>query len=169
MKKLVSLMLIALIASFITGGFAECRHSWNQKGVCSVCGIQRQPGDSDTEVASVPRSYASGDSIEYEYLGSTSTLVITGSGSIQDYGSGDVTPWAGVRKDTKRIVIEADVTGIGANAFAGFTQRDLRVEFLQSAKPTISDTAFSGTTAVCRYYSKDASWTVNNSNNIRWI
>lgn len=86
------------------------------------------------------------------------TLTIDGQGPIRNYTSGDETPWAEYRDTVTRIIIGPNVTGIGDYAFAGFENSDLRIEFLQESKPTISTTAFSGTTATGRYYSGGSAW-----------
>ena len=117
-------------------------------GVCDICGL------SLTE------------NIEWTYDDMWSALVFSGQGPIQDYASGDETPWANYRDTAKFIFLQKDITGIGAYAFAGFTNPDLRVEFLENSKPTIDATAFDGTTAVCRYYSDNASWT---GDGLTWI
>lgn len=95
-------------------------------------------------------------------------LIISGNGAIQNYASADATPWASYRGLAKRILIEGNVTSIGDYAFAGFTNTELRIEFRQSKKPQISSTAFAGTTAVCRYYEQNATWTEGQEGSIIW-
>ena len=65
-------------------------------------------------------------------------------------------------------MIDGNVTSIGDYAFAGFTNTELRIEFRQSKKPQISETAFAGTTAVCRYYEENSSWTEGAEGSVIW-
>lgn len=126
-------------------------HTPDGNGNCSVCQYPIEGGRPG-----------------YEYNQMTKTLTITGVGSIEDYTSGDASPWKDYRTTVSRIVLEKNVTGIGTNAFEGFTDPNLKVEFLQTNKPTIAATAFSGTTATCRYYADNDTWR-NSSDGLKWV
>lgn len=102
---------------------------------------------------------------DYEINGSI--LYIIGPGSMPNYASGDETPWAEYRDDIERIVIDNTVDSVGDYAFAGFGNT-VRVEFLQDSVPAISSSAFSGTTAVCRYYSAWSSVPAD-TETVKWI
>lgn len=111
---------------------------------------------------------------ELEPVGSYGEYVlhIYGNGAIPDYSSAMQTPWssAAAGKENIRIVIDEGITGIGSNAF-GALEGTVRADFLGSEMPDIDEDAFAGTTAVCRYYSSDSSWTTGTAgrNDARWI
>ena len=95
---------------------------------CSTCGYSMR---SNIQIPEYPDS---------------ETLVINGSGAIPNYTSADPAPWADTASDIRRIIIDKDITAIGAYAFAGFDHPDLRVEFLQGSAPVIDEDAFAGRT-----------------------
>ena len=135
-----------------TGAIAEEEEAHTFEGdTCTVCG------------------YSQGSGISYESP-NDGTLAINGSGVMPDYDENNPAPWAGYGSNTKRIIIDKNVTRIGKNAFAGFNDPDLRVEFLQGSVPVIEPDAFSGRTnmVVCRYYSDNGTWPGSNGNQ-KWI
>ena len=134
-----------------TGDYETENHfDYDTDGICDAC-LRPTQESNDWEV-------------------NGNTLVITGTGSIQDYSSGDVTPWAIYRNTVTKIILDSCITSIGDYAFAGFTN-PVRIEFNQSQQPAISSTAFAGTDgAVCRYYT-ESTWEGGNfgGTNIKWI
>ena len=137
-------------SAIVPAEITEYNEAHSGSGGCSICGLSLS------------------ENIDWHYDSMHYALIITGQGPIQDYASGDDTPWAQYRNIARFIVLEKNVTGIGAYAFAGFTNPYLRVEFLQNSKPAIAPSAFEGTTAVCRYYSNHVSWT-NGSDALTWV
>lgn len=81
-------------------------------------------------------------------------LTITGDGEMEDYTDETPAPWTRHAKKIDRIVIGDGITRIGANAFKNL-KKTVRVDFLQDTAPEIDETAFAGTTAVCRYYTEN--------------
>ena len=97
------------------------------------------------------------DSLNWEIF-DTSQLRISGSGAIPGFESAEGAPWYPLAANITRIYLDSGVSAIGNYAFSGFSHAGLRVDFNQAALPTIAANAFSGTTAVCRYYTADASF-----------
>ena len=130
----------------------EEAHTFNGDA-CSVCGYSR--------VSEI--SYTFNDTYGY------STLAINGSGAIPAYTSENPAPWADYSY-ADRIIIDKNITAIGANAFAGFDKPNLRVEFLQGSAPVIDENAFAGRAdkVVCRYYSENGRWPSSNDKQT-WI
>ena len=58
--------------------------------------------------------------IDYYYDESTSSLHITGSGSMTDYPDEYSAPWLTYSQMAEKIIIEKGITSIGSNSFAGF-------------------------------------------------
>ena len=83
--------------------------------------------------------------------------MIEGSVAIPDFGSAEQTPWYRDRAQIKGIILGEDITGIGANAFAGLTGTT-RVDFNQATTPAIDENAFAGSNIVCRYYTTEGTW-----------
>lgn len=108
-------------------------------------------------------------SLEYE---NGWILMINGYGDIPDYSSADAAPWSSEieGKTISRVIISAGITSIGSNVFGGMTG-DVRFDFLQEEMPEIAADAFAGTTAYCRYYSEDNSWTTGTAGRTeaRWV
>ena len=75
-------------------------------------------------IARADSSGSAGDSVTYSFDSETGTLTISGTGAMDDYGSGssistgDI-PWYSCRDEIKSIVIESGVTYIGFGAFYG--------------------------------------------------
>ena len=104
-----------------------------------------------------------------DYDINSKTLVITGSGSVSGYTNEGDAPWIQENKEIERVVVEAGITSIGANVFGGLNGT-VRIDFLQTEMPTISEDAFGTTTAVCRYYSTDSSWdAATDTETVTWI
>lgn len=63
-----------------------------------------------------------GSNVSWSYDDTNATITITGSGSTRNFGvEGVVDPWASFRSSITDIVIDKDVTGLGASIFAGCT------------------------------------------------
>ena len=86
-------------------------------------------------------------------------LVISGTGVMTDYTSGDETPWALLRDKITSVTVEAGVTGIGSCAFAGCTAV-ATITFLGNA-PVIADNAFQNVNATAYYYADTEGWEDN--------
>lgn len=108
-----------------------------------------------------------GEGIDKEWV-----LHITGSGEIPDYSSPAQAPWytEAAEHENIRIVIDEGVTKVGRNAFGGL-KGTVRADFRGATMPTVSTTAFSGTTAKCRYYYENESWATGISGraDAQWI
>lgn len=105
------------------------------------------------------------------------TLIITGSGETGDFEAYTDTPWYqyatanGINySEVSRIIVESGVTGLGNNALAGFGGT-VRVDFTGTdrAMPAIDAGAFTGTTAIYRYYSEDTTWDVTERTDATWV
>lgn len=100
-------------------------------------------------------------------------LLISGDGKMRDFASVADVPWNAdvTGKTIDRVVLSEGLTHIGSNAFA-MLNNGVRIDFLQTAKPTVAEGAFGNIQAVCRYYSTDASWsgtTSTSTTNVTWI
>ena len=118
---------------------------------------------------------AASEGYTFEQAGSTYpewTLHILKSGEIPDYENAGDTPWSAdiAGKSDIRIVLNEGVTSIGKNAFANMAGT-VRVEFTGTEMPAVDKDAFAGTTAICRYYSEDNSWTTGTAgrSDATWI
>lgn len=111
-------------------------HTPDENGICTVCQMKAE-GDWDGQIQGIGYS----------------ELVITGYGEVTAKKE-----WAQYKSGIQRITIGKDITRIKTGAFAGFNS-GVRVDFLGKKLPEIEAGAFSNTTAVCRYYNNDASWT----------
>ena len=60
-----------------------------------------------------------GENVEWNLDTSTGQLTISGEGSMDDFGDGDMAPWFDVRGQIKSAVIGREVAGITAAAFLG--------------------------------------------------
>ena len=63
-----------------------------------------------------------GSNVSWSYDDVSTTVTITGSGSTRNFGiEGVVDPWASFRATITQIVVDKEVTGLGASIFAGCT------------------------------------------------
>ncbi len=62
-----------------------------------------------------------GKNVTWLYNIATRTLTISGTGAMADYESADNQPWKEYRSSITSVVIENDVTSIGANAFSNYS------------------------------------------------
>lgn len=86
-------------------------------------------------------------------------LNISGSGTIPDFEGLTAAPWASFARSITRVRMESGITAIGDYAFVGFGQdHPFRIEFNQVTLPPIATRAFTGSNAICRYYSEDESY-----------
>ena len=98
-------------------------------------------------------------------------LFIIGSGAMPDFSSADEVPWhkLGMKQQIDQVIVGANISHIGAYAFAGM-ENGLRIEMDQAAAPTASSMAFSGTNgAVCRYYTEWDEESVPDNTTAKWI
>ena len=72
--------------------------------VCEVCG------------AVAESSGACGENAVWTYDDDTHTLTVSGSGSMESYGT-DATPWIAFRQDIQTVVIDEGITNTGMHAF----------------------------------------------------
>lgn len=75
---------------------------------------QPQPQEPTTNIS------AEGSDLKWDYAEDTGTLVITGTGSTMNFGS-ENDPWTAIRSSITNVVIEKEVTGLGAGTFSGCT------------------------------------------------
>lgn len=115
MKKIVSVLLAAFIASFCLLPF-------------SAVGAEN--------VENVPLE---GSSVSYSFDAETGTLTLGGSGATPDYNSGE-TPWNSFRTDITNIVIEEGITAIGDNIFRQCTS--LKNVSMPQSLASVGDYAF---------------------------
>ena len=108
-------------------------HTVGEDGICSIC------------------HYLAEGSVNYE-TGLNNDLIVTGYGEIT---AEDITQY--ISSSTLRIRIGGEIARIGAEAFAGINH-ELHIDFLGGKLPYIDQNAFTGTTAVCRYYHDDSGW-----------
>ena len=73
---------------------------------------------------------------------SDSTLVISGSGAMEDYSSASSVPWYSYRSYVKTVTIEDGVTSIGSYAFAFYKYTSLTSVTIGSGVTSIGDYAF---------------------------
>jgi hypothetical protein len=86
-----------------------------------------------------------GTKLTYNYVASTGTLTINGSGAMENYTASDNivnTPWYDYRKNIKTVTISSGVTNIGDYAFSGF--KNLTSVTIPSSVTGICDHAFTG-------------------------
>ena len=58
-----------------------------------------------------------GENVNWTYVEASQTLIISGTGKMQDYKYMESTPWKKVKKNIQTVIIENGVTSIGACAF----------------------------------------------------
>ncbi len=132
----------------VTGCGHECTHNFDTNGMCSFCD---RVSNSVCNVA-----YETGERM----------LRISGSGAV---GINHILPWISQGYDIDRVMIDDGITLIGPNTFAEL-EDGVRIDFQQTVMPTISENAFSGTKAICRYTSNDSSWsTAPAISGVKWV
>ena len=156
----------------IISNHSVCDHEFNEYGECGLCGYECThtdvlPAGEPDHICDVcglwmdeaTRWNPSWD-IDTDGNGET-VLYLYGSGNMPDYITA-APAWSKEIKQTPvtRIVIPEGITRIGKNTFAGMSGT-VRAEFAGTTRtmPAVDAGAFTGTTAICRYYSEDATWT----------
>ena len=92
--------------------------AWVREANFHVVEEQPQPGPEPQEPTT--NISAEGSDLKWDYAEDTGTLVITGSGSTMNFGS-ENDPWTAIRSSITNVVIEKEVTGLGAGTFSGCT------------------------------------------------
>lgn len=92
------------------------------------------------------QAFAAGDKITWDYDRETDTLVISGSGEMEDYEDLDDAPWAKHSFECKKIIVEEGVERIGNNAFSAFLMLESVV--LADSVETLGDSCFALCTAL---------------------
>ena len=87
-----------------------------------------------------------GSSLSWEYIPSTKTLSITGSGNMPDFAIFMNQPWGAFREQIETVTIGAGVKSVGENAFASC--KKLTAVTLPSSVTTIGVYAFSNCKAL---------------------
>ncbi len=95
---------------------------------------------------SVPALIPSSDGAGVSWTFSDGTLMVTGSGPMDDYGSAADVPWAEMSQSVTSVVVGEGITSIGANSFRGMAS--LASVSIPSSAAGIGDYAFAGCTAV---------------------
>jgi len=90
--------------------------AWVKEAKFSEVGEQPQPQPQE-DPADIS---AEGSELKWDYAEDTGTLVITGTGSTMNFGS-ENDPWTAIRSSITNVVIEKEVTGLGAGTFSGCT------------------------------------------------
>lgn len=85
--------------------------------------------------------YALAEPINWEYDSLTKTLVISGSGDMEDYSNGYSQPWYKYIDEIENVIIEDGITSVGAYSFSGATNL-INVNIPNSVS-SINDYAFS--------------------------
>lgn len=94
--------------------------AWVKEANFSEVGEQPQPGPEPQPQEPTTNISAEGSNLEWDYAEDTGTLVITGTGSTMNFGS-ENDPWTAIRSSITNVVIEKEVTGLGAGTFSGCT------------------------------------------------
>ncbi len=81
---------------------------------------------------------AEGDNLKWAYY--PDILVVSGTGNMADYASGNYAPWAFLRKTMKYVMVSPGVKSLGNNAFQGDTC--LLVATIPSSVTSVGDQAF---------------------------
>ena len=90
--------------------------AWVREANFHVVEEQPQPGPEPQE----PTTNISAEGSSLEWSVSENVLTITGSGSTMNFGS-ENDPWTAIRSSITNVVIEKEVTGLGAGTFSGCT------------------------------------------------
>ena len=86
--------------------------------------------------------------LHWQYIPSTKTLSITGSGKIPDYNNPQNRPWHAFRTQIETVTIGAGVSSVGKRAFWGC--RALKSVTLPAGLQTLGESAFDGCSALTR-------------------
>lgn len=163
MKKICSFLLIlALAFSFVACGGEDTEVPQNDGAGSSANGAlsSSQPGTSDelftdmefsedTDNATVNSYGACGTNVTWE-LYSSGTLVISGTGKMDDYRcEGDsifisLSPWYSERDQVKKVVVKEGITHIGTGSF--FECENLTAVKIAESVTNIKEGAFYGCT-----------------------
>ncbi len=97
---------------------------------------------------------ACGTNATWTYYEDTSTLEITGSGSINTYNVG-ATPWYSYADNIKKIIVSDEITGISKGLFSGMSAlEELTIPFVGTSKNT-----YTGSEATLGYMFGTSSYT----------
>lgn len=91
--------------------------AWVKEANFHVVEEQPQPGPEPQDPTNIS---AEGSNLEWDFSAETGSLVITGTGSTMNFGS-ENDPWTAIRSSITNVVIEKEVTGLGAGTFSGCT------------------------------------------------
>lgn len=94
--------------------------AWVKEANFSEVGEQPQPGPEPQPQEPTTNISAEGSNLEWDFSAETGSLVITGTGSTMNFGS-ENDPWTAIRSSITNVVIEKEVTGLGAGTFSGCT------------------------------------------------
>ncbi len=94
--------------------------AWVKEANFSEVGEQPQPGPEPQPQEPTTNISAEGSNLEWDFSAETGSLVITGTGSTMNFGS-ENDPWTVIRSSITNVVIEKEVTGLGAGTFSGCT------------------------------------------------
>lgn len=75
-------------------------------------------------------------------LDDAGVLTISGSGEMEDYKSGSITPWYSYRNDITTVIIEEGVTSVGNHAFDNF-------DTINCFYPLLTSVQLPGTLGIC--------------------
>lgn len=120
MKKVISVLLSIFIMVSMSGVFPSAVFAAEEGGAC-------------------------GENMKWSLDPSTGALILSGSGTMYDYGDGNA-PWLSYKAQIKSVVCQSGVESIGSNAFSGYTAIT-SVDFGDSLK-SIGEYAFSGCSAI---------------------
>lgn len=87
-----------------------------------------------------------GNDLTWSYDKSTKTLVITGTGAMNNYYSNHKVPWRSIREEVEHISFPSGLTSIGDYAFYGF--KNLKELSIPSTVKTIGNGTFSVCTSL---------------------
>lgn len=90
------------------------------------------------------------DDISYSYDENTNTLLISGSGDMEDYNENYMPPWHKYASECESVVISNGVTNIGSYAFSEFTKLTT-VQISDSVK-AVNFGSFSRCQSLCELY-----------------
>lgn len=94
--------------------------AWVKEAYFHVVEEQPQPGPEPQPQEPTTNISAEGSNLEWDFSAETGSLVITGTGSTMNFGS-ENDPWTAIRSSITNVVIEKEVTGLGAGTFSGCT------------------------------------------------
>lgn len=104
--------------------------------------LQANIAAGNDKLKSVEVTWEADYPISGNFDAATGTLTISGRGNMEDYLSSADVPWQAYKADTKKLVIEDGITGIGMNAFSGFAA--LTQATIPESVKSIGESAFYG-------------------------